>query len=95
MNVTYIHNPNLRKAQRASIVDIDIYELRSNYLKQFGWEYISGWPTRRFEKLISFIRFVNPLLLEDGPKFWDTGLQGYNIYNHAIGEFTQRRGISG
>jgi len=89
----YIYNENLKKDQRLEDPIMDIYNLNDDDLLEHGWLYNNLYPNPKMEILIRKVRKVNPLLIKDNPKFWDQGLNGYDVYNHAIGELSQVEGL--
>ena len=87
MSKIYVYNENLKKDQRVDDPVVDIYELIDADLVNYGWLYLNLWPTNKFEALLNKIREINPLVIADNPKFWDSSVMGgYAVYNHAINE---------
>lgn len=94
MSKIYVYNPDLSKDQRVDDPVVDIYELLDTDLLNYGWLHTNLWPTNKFEILLAKIRAINPLVIEDNPKFWDSSVSGgYAIYNHAITELVQTEGL--
>lgn len=88
-----IYKETLQKDQRIIDPIIDLYDLEDNILYEHGWLYNNYWPTDKFKNLIDYIMSIHPMLIMDDPKFWDMGLQGYDVYNHCLDELSQKEGI--
>lgn len=88
-----IYNENIEKDQRIPDPVIDLYDLDDDLLYEHEWLFNNFWPTPKFKNLIDYIMSIHPMLIQDDPKFWDMGLQGYDVYNHASDELSQKEGI--
>ena len=90
----FVYNESLLKEdQRIADPIVDVYDLVDDKLVSFGWLYNNLWPTSKFELIIEKIRAINPIVISDNPRFWDNGIYGYSVYNHAIDMLTQSEGL--